>query len=119
MSDVHEAHHEVENPFAGQGTVVLDIGDDVGALIVEMPSEMVGVEIEIRPVGASEPAEGEHVHHPHVAVVERRTPVGTVPSLVYPTLSEGSYELYEKGGGPVRMTAPVSGGRVTELAWPR
>lgn len=116
MSDVHDA---VENPFAGQGTVVLDIGDDVGALIVEMPAEMVGVEIEIRPEGAAEPAEGEHVHHPHVAVVERRTPEGAVPSLVYPTLDEGSYELYEKGGGPVRMTAPVAGGRVTELAWPR
>ena len=30
-----------ENPFAGQGSVLLDIGDDVGALVVTMPGAMV------------------------------------------------------------------------------
>ncbi len=30
----------VENPFAGQGSVLLDIGDDVGAVVVAMPIEM-------------------------------------------------------------------------------
>jgi hypothetical protein len=29
-----------ENPWAGQGSVLLDIGGDVGALVVEMPSTM-------------------------------------------------------------------------------
>ena len=42
-----------ENPHAGQGPVVLDIGGDVGALVVAMPETMAGVEIEIRSVGAS------------------------------------------------------------------
>ena len=37
---------EVENPFAGQGAVLLDIGGDVGALVVTTPAEMVGVEVE-------------------------------------------------------------------------
>ena len=36
-----------ENPHAGQGSVLLDIGGDVGALVVTMPPAMVGVEIEI------------------------------------------------------------------------
>ena len=37
----------VENPHAGQGSVVLDIGGDVGALVVTMPPELEGVEVEI------------------------------------------------------------------------
>jgi hypothetical protein len=106
-------HADAENPFAGQGSVLLDIGDDVGALVVAMPASTVGVEVEIRPVGGE--TDG---HHPHVAVVSR--PVGdqTVPSLVYGELTEGSYELYEKGGGPVRLTVAVQGGAVTEADWP-
>ena len=27
-----------ENPYAGQGAVLLDIGGDIGALVVEMPA---------------------------------------------------------------------------------
>lgn len=106
-------HASVENPSAGQGAVLLDIGDDIGALVVEMPTSMVGVEIEVRPVG-HDGAE----HHPHVAVVDRATPSATIPSLVFGELREGTYELYEKGGGPVRVTATVRGGAVTELTWP-
>jgi hypothetical protein len=33
----------VENPHAGQGSVMLDIGGDVGALVVTMPPELEGV----------------------------------------------------------------------------
>jgi hypothetical protein len=105
-----------ENPWAGQGSVLLDIGGDVGALVVEMPAGMTGREIEIRPV-TDTPATSP-VHHPHVAVVARRVGDTTVPSLVYPDLVTGSYELYEKGTQDVEMTADVVGGQVTQLAWP-
>ena len=37
----------VENPYAGQGSVLLDIGGEVGALVVTMPAAMEGVEIEL------------------------------------------------------------------------
>jgi hypothetical protein len=40
-----------ENPFAGQGMVVLDIGDDIGALVISTPAALAGVEIEICPTG--------------------------------------------------------------------
>jgi len=40
----------VENPHAGQGSVVLDIGGDVGALVVTMPAELEGVEVEINSI---------------------------------------------------------------------
>jgi hypothetical protein len=38
---------DTENPHAGQGSVMLDIGGDIGALVVTMPPSMLGVEIEI------------------------------------------------------------------------
>lgn len=63
-----------ENPTAGEGPVLLDIGGDVGALIVTMPESTRGLEVEIRPAGATAagrsgaPAHdhGEHEHdHDH------------------------------------------------------
>jgi hypothetical protein len=46
----------VENSHAGQGSVVLDIGGDVGALVVTMPPELEGVEVEINRIDTA--AEG-------------------------------------------------------------
>lgn len=117
-----------ENPYAGQGSVILDIGGDVGALVVTMPAEMVDVEVEIRPVGPHAHNHGQdghdghdghdHAHHPHVAVVERPVLGSVVPSLVYPELVEGTYELYVKETDDVRLTARILGGEVTTAAWP-
>ena len=42
-----------ENPYAGQGPVLLDIGGDVGALVVVMPAPSEGLEVELRPSGAT------------------------------------------------------------------
>jgi hypothetical protein len=118
---------EAQNAFAGQGAVLLDIGGDVGALIVAMPVELDGVEIEIRPVGAAAGAVHEHVHehehdhahvHPHVAVVARPTASGPLPSIVFPELLEGDYELYERLDGRVRLLVSVRGGEVAEARWP-
>ena len=106
----------VENPYAGQGSVLLDIGGDVGALVVTMPTEMVDEEVEIRP--ASWQPDGGHHHHPHVAVVERPVGGSVVPSLVFPEVVEGSYELYLKHTDDVRLTVDVVGGEVTTTAWP-
>ena len=64
---------ENENPHAGQGSVLLDIGGDVGALVVSMPPAMVGVEIEIAPVG-----EVAHDHeHDHGTATGTATGTGT------------------------------------------
>lgn len=112
--------------------MLLDIGGDVGALILTMPATMEGIEIEIRPAhGDGTPhshggpdhqhshAEGHsHHHHPHVAVVARPTARGPAYTAVFPELVQGSYELYEKLGGPVMMTADVAGGRVAQVSWP-
>jgi len=119
----------VENPHAGQGSVLLDIGGDIGALVVTMPSSMAGVEIEIAPKSSGQVAQGHehqhehehghaHGHRAHVAVVNRPTAEGAVPSLVFPELVEGSYQLFDKGQDAVLLTADIVGGRVTFLDWP-
>lgn len=121
---------EEHNRFAGQGSVLLDIGGDIGALVVTAPAAMDGVEIEIRPVGAASdelehrhdhPHDHDHdhghAHHPHVAVVGRPTANGLSYTAVFPELSEGTYELYEKLGGPVKLVATVTGGAVQYENW--
>ncbi len=141
-----------ENPHAGKSAVVLDIGDGIGALVVTMPENTVGLEVEIVPAGTrAAPSAGAHADHegghppighqhdghrgwhahggeqhthgpgapPHVAVVNRPTPGGGhIPSLVFPALSEGRYDLYVKPDGPTALTAEVRSGRVTEAVWP-
>ncbi len=145
-----------ENPHAGQGAVVLDIGGDIGALIVEMPADMEDLEVEIIPTGTDSrphqvrhghdgndhdghghghghdhgspgdlshsPADG-HSHEPgappHVAVVARTAPDGsTIHSLVYGEVQQGTYDLYVRPDGPIRLTATVVGGEVTHMRWP-
>ena len=114
---------QVENPFAGQGSVLLDIGGEVGALVVTMPAAMVDDEVEIRPWATSHRRGQVHDHsdghhHPHVAVVERPVIGAVVPSLVFPELVEGRYELYVKGTDLVELTVEVMGGEVVTAAWP-
>ncbi len=127
-----------ENPSAGSGPVVLDIGGDVGAVIVTMPTAMVGKEVDIVPADADlasydggghdhddhghEHGHGHghgHGHRPHVAVIRRPLPDGReVPTLVYPEVVEGRYRLLPKGTDDVVMTVDVVGGQVTEVTWP-
>ena len=130
-----------DNSHAGQGPVVLDIGGTIGALIVRMPTDLLGVEIEVAPVGHrharahanahthshdhghdhAHSHDHGHVHLPHVAVVNR--PIdgnrgALVPTLVFSELEEGDYELYQRPAGPVQLRATVEGGAVTQLVWP-
>jgi len=125
----------VENPHAGQGAVLLDIGGDVGALVVTMPAGLEGLEVEIQPAGTGpKPVHGHshpgghshdeahgheegHGHHPHVAVVNRPAGDGVVPSLVFPDVVAGDYELVPKDGGPVQLRVHVDGGAVTTVEW--
>jgi hypothetical protein len=106
-----------ENSGAGQGAVLLDIGGDIGALVVAMPDALVGREVELRPVGRAV-SEGEHL--PHVSVLNRPRDgrdAPTVATAVFPSLEQGVYALYMRPDGPVRLTAPVVGGEVTHATW--
>jgi len=101
-----------ENPYAGQGAVLLDIGGGIGALVVAMPPSLAGVEIEARPL----PDRDGHL--PHVEVLRRPTPSGEIWSAVFAELDAGTYELYQRPAGAVRLRATVTGGQVVHATWP-
>jgi hypothetical protein len=109
-----------ENAWAGQGAVLLDIGGEIGALVVTMPGAMTHREVELAPASGQhlllhDHGHGAHRHRPHVAVVDR--PV-LGPTLVFPQLVEGTYELFEKGSETVSLTVAIAGGEVTTASWP-
>lgn len=116
-----------DNRHAGQGPVMLDIGGDVGAVILSMPAELIGQEVEARPLSgpalaAHQPHEHDghqHSHHlTHVGVVARPGPDGPTATAVFGELVEGSYELYLRPDGPVALTVAVLGGEVSSANWP-
>ena len=116
-----------ENPYAGQGPVLLDIGGDVGALVVAMPAALVGQEVEIWPAGQVRAHRHQphgtgrthpHDHPRHVAVVSRPVAAGKLHSLVFPDLVQGRYALTLKGNNEVIVTAEIKGGAVTRADWP-
>jgi hypothetical protein len=120
---------EPENARAGQGAVLLDIGGDVGALVVAMPESTLGLEVEIRPLDGQPVHAHAHTHRhgdghthehlAHVAVVARPLAEGHLPSLVFPSLESGRYELFEKGRPEaVALSVEVTGGVVTTADWP-
>ena len=85
---------------------------------------MDGVEIEARPVGrparpTTTTTGTAHGHLEHVAVLARPLPDGgRVHSAVFAGLTAGTYELYERPAGPVRLTVSVTGGAVADAVWP-
>ena len=96
---------------SGPGTVVLELGADVGALVLFTPAELDGREIEISLAGY---AAGRRTHS---RVRPRHMPAGTRYAAVYPDLPAGSYAIWadeESRAGSV----VVAGGRVTSWSGP-
>jgi hypothetical protein len=96
---------------SGTGTVVLDIGDDTGALILYTPAGLNGREIEISPDGAPDAA------RTHSRVRERRTGGGVRYAAVYPGVPAGSYTIWRAAGAPA-ATVTITGGTITSCQWP-
>jgi hypothetical protein len=95
-------HHGASDP----GTVMLELGGDVGALIVHTGPERHGEEIEIVALSGG----GARTH---AEVRERRLPGCNVYCAVYYGLAAGEYTVeYGTGNNP---TVTITGGVVTEL----
>jgi len=103
------------------GSVVLELGDAVGVLVLEATVELNGREIEISPVGdAHDHAHGvahDHVHRTHSMVRERGTAAGKSYAAVYPGLAVGTYTVWRDRDTPAG-TVTIDGGRVTRYRWP-
>jgi hypothetical protein len=88
---------------------VLDVGGDVGALVLLAGEDMVGAELHISAYG--EPDGGRHV-----AIHPRQLGGRTVHAAVYPDLTAGSYQLWTEDGRPA-MTVEITGGSITQAHW--
>ncbi len=90
---------------SGPGTVVMDVGGDIGALILYTPAAMDGREIEISrdgPPGA---------RRTHSQVRARHMPAGTSYAAVYQGLSAGVYTIWDEHDRPAAR-AVITGGQV-------
>ena len=85
-------------------SVVLDIGEDVGALVLYATPELHSQEIEVDPLG-------KDARRVHSAVLERSVNGRLVYVAVYPELAAGDYEVCCGNRPRVRIT----GGEVSEV----
>lgn len=106
---MQEVAGEGQDPPRPDSPVVLDIGGDMGALILYVPPGLAGAEIEISRDGSNEP-------RTHVAVHERRIGQQHLFAAVYGSLRAGEYTLWREPATPA-ATVSIAGGEVTELDW--
>jgi len=102
---MHE--HYSHRPHPEQ--VVLEIGADLGALVIYTDARVHGTEIEISPSGDDDDRSHKEVLH---------RPVGGRPTYaaVFDRLVDGSYTLWVSDVAVTRGVA-IAGGSVTELDW--
>jgi hypothetical protein len=93
----------------GPGTVVLNLGPGVGALIVHTPEGLSGQEIDI----TGDPG-GRRTHS---QVRERPTPGGTRFAALYPDLPAGRYTIW-RDHDTIVGAVTVTGGKVARFDWP-
>lgn len=94
----------------GPGAVALDIGGEIGTLILYTPAELLGAEIEISPRAPA-------AKRTHAAVRERHTPNRTCYAALYPGLPAGEYTIWQDHGKPL-ATITITGGQITHHKWP-
>ena len=101
MVGVPNAHH------VGGGTSVLDIGGEVGALVVHLPAVPRSGEIEACPKGRPD-------RRFHTGVHLRDVGGRMVPVALYPSITEGDYEILDDELRVIGC-AHITGGEVAEL----
>ena len=89
--------------------VVLDIGEDVGALIIHTDPDQHGIEIEISPTGQDCP-------RTHKQVLERTLNRRPAFTAVFDNLSAGRYALWVDGEARTREVL-IEGSTITQLDW--
>jgi len=85
---------------------VLDIGEDIGALVIYTGQELLGEEIEVSP-------KGTNAQKTHTAVLERKVNGRTVYAALFLSLPDGDYNTCSIPSSAITIT----GGHVAELDW--
>jgi hypothetical protein len=89
-------------PASSDGSVVLDIGGNIGALVVEMSGDWLGREPDLTPVGGT-------VAIMHTEVRERHVDGEIRYAAVYASVPAGEYTIED-----LASVFRVEGGKVTE-----
>jgi hypothetical protein len=89
--------------------VVLEIGGELGALVVYTDAALVHEEIEISPAA-------DDSRRSHKDVLERLVGGRSVHAAVFDRVERGEYTLWHRGGERARGVA-IAGGEIAELDW--
>ena len=90
-------------------SLVLDIGGDIGALVIHTGPELDHAEIELSPVGFDHQRFHNQVH-------PRRLPDGVRHNAVFPRVHAGDYTVW-RDHSTIHGTVHIAGGHVTEYTW--
>ncbi|HEU5475060.1 MAG TPA: hypothetical protein VFV67_30825 [Actinophytocola sp.] len=104
----HHHHHAPGHVTHGSGSILLDIGGDMGALIIHARPEQNELEIEISP--------GTGGARTHNQVHARQNWSGTSYSAVFPSVAAGEYVIWRDAGTP-ETSVTIRGGEITEHHW--
>jgi hypothetical protein len=96
---------------SSSGSVVLNVGPGVGALVLHTPASLDGREIEISPCGIPE------ARRTHSQVRERRAGGSVQYAAVYPELAAGDYTIWRDATTPAG-TVTIGEASVTSYQWP-
>jgi hypothetical protein len=88
---------------------VLDIGGDIGALIIYTRPELRGREIEVSP-------QENTSHRTHTAVLERKVGASSTHCALFLALAAGDYTIWGDDARPAG-TITIAGGQVAEVDW--
>jgi hypothetical protein len=103
------AHSSHAHGPTGPGSVILELGENVGALVLETPPGLAGQEIEISPSDGGP--------RTHSLVRERVTAAGVGYAAVYPGVPVGEYTVWREDGAAAGRVV-VRGGEVSAFRWP-
>ena len=101
-----EHHHDGTSE---PGSVILELGEGIGALVLDAPPDLAGQEIEISPAGGGP--------RTHSVVRKRHTGTRTVYAAVYPVLAAGDYVVWLQDGSQAGQVS-ISGGQASRFRWP-
>lgn len=101
----HTHRHGTSEP----GSVVLELGEGIGALVLDTPGDLEGEEIEISPCDGGP--------RTHSMVRKRHTGTRTVYAAVYPVLAAGDYVVWRQDGSQAGQVS-IRGGQASRFRWP-